>query len=107
QVDRATDHSTISVSMPASRSRNGAKKDGYIPMIHAGGSNGTAATTWGDECRTRMLVRSAAGKQSDVTCVSFSLHASPVISGAADGNGKRYYIGHMTVGNCERIRSRI
>jgi hypothetical protein len=50
-----------------------------------------------------MLVRSAAGKQSDVTRVSFSLRANPVISGAADGNDKRYYIGPMTAGNCESI----
>ena len=87
RVDRATNHSTTSVSMPVSRSRNGAGKDGYIPTIHAAGSNGTAATTWGDECLTRTLGRSNAGKQSAVTSVSFSLRASLVICHAADGNG--------------------
>src|SRR5215468_4110802 len=34
--------------------------------------------------------------------VSFSVRASPVIFGATYGNGKRYCIGPMTVGNCER-----
>src|SRR5215468_6795245 len=102
RVDHATNHSTTSVLMPVNHSRNGVGKDGYIPTIHGAGSNGIAATTWADECRPRTLVKSNAGKQSAVTWVSFSVRASPAIFGATDGKGKRYCIGPMTVGNCER-----
>jgi hypothetical protein len=101
-VDRATDRSTVSVSMPVSRSRNGAGKDGYIPPIRAAGSNGTAATAWCGECPTRTLVRSNAGKQFVVTCVSFNWLATPVICGVADGSGRRCSIGPMTAANSDR-----
>ena len=102
QVDRATDHSTTSASMPVNRSRNSAGRDGYTPTIHAAGSNGTAATTWGDECPSKTLVRSNAGKQFAVTCASFNWPASPVICGVADGSGRRYSIGPMTAANSDR-----
>jgi hypothetical protein len=107
QVDRATDHSIILVLMPVSRSRNGAGKDGYIPPIRAAGSNGTAATTWGDECSKRTLARSNVGKQFAVTCVSFNFRASPVICGVADGNGRRYSIGPTTAANSDRQHGRM
>jgi hypothetical protein len=107
RADRATTHSTTSVSKPVSRSRNGAGKDGYIRTIHAAGSNGTAAIIWGDEWLTRTLGRSNAGRQSAVTSDSFSMRASLVICHAADGNGRRSCIGPTTAGNCkETSRSR-
>jgi hypothetical protein len=95
--DRSLNYFGVDASQPLLEWRHG-----YIPTIHAAGSSGTAATTWGDERRTRILVRSAAGRRSDVTCVSFSLLASPVICGVADGNGRRCCIGHMTAGSCEK-----
>ena len=86
--------------MPASRSRSGARKDGYIPTIHEAGFNGTVDTTSDGECPRRTLVRSNAGKQSAVTFTSFSLPASPVICGVADGKDRRSCIGRTTAGNC-------
>ena len=65
-------HSTTSASKPVSRSPNGAGRDGYIRTIHAAGSNGTAATTWVDECSTKTIVRSNAGRQSADTSDSFA-----------------------------------
>ena len=54
--------STASASMPVSRSRCGARRDGSMPTIRGAGSSGTAGTTWGGDCRMRMLARSSAGK---------------------------------------------
>src|ERR1700683_3185378 len=100
RVAHPTDHSTTLVSMPVSRCRNGARRDGYTPTIHAAGSNGTAGTTWGDECPTRTLGRSDAGRQFAVMCVSFSLRASLAMSGAAGSNGRRCCTGPTTAASC-------
>jgi hypothetical protein len=105
RVAHATDHSTTLVSMPVSRCRNGAGRDGYTPTIHVAGSNGTAGTTWGDECPTRTLGRSNAGRQSAVMCVSFSLRASLAMSGAAGGNDRRCCTGPTTAGSCEKVEN--
>ena len=62
---------------------------------------------WGDECPTKTLGRSNAGKQSAVTSDSFSLRANLEICHAADGNVRRSCIGPTTAGNCkETSRSR-
>jgi hypothetical protein len=58
--DRSLNYFGVDASQPLSEWR----WKGWIrpPPIHAAGSNGTAAATWGAECPTRTLARSNAGK---------------------------------------------
>jgi hypothetical protein len=70
-----------------------------------GCSNGTAGTTWGDECPTRTLGRSNAGRQSAVMCVSFSLRASLAMSGVAGANGRRCCTGRTMAASCEKAEN--
>ena len=91
-----------SVSPPASRSRSGGRRGGYIQRIRAAGFNGTAATTRGDVCRTRMPAKSSDGRPCSGTCVNFSATASQAMSAAASASARPYSTGLMTVASSRR-----
>ena len=79
--DKSLNYFGVDASQPLSEWR----RKGWIHRDDPRGWFQWYCRTHGDECPTRTLGRSNAGKQSAVTCVSFSLRASPVICGVADG----------------------
>jgi hypothetical protein len=97
--DKSLNYFGVDASQPLSEWR----RKGWIHPDDPRGWFQWYCRSWGDECRTRTLARSNAGRQSAVMCVSCSLRASLAMSGAAGGNGRRCCTGHMTVVSCENF----
>ena len=79
----------------------GARRVGFTPPIHAGGSSGIAATIWAGGCRKRMPGRSDDGRPFAATWRRSDATASPAIRPAARDSGKHCCIGPMTAGKSE------
>ena len=86
--------------MPASPNQCGARRVGFTPPIHAGGSSGIAAIMWAG-CRKKMPGRSHDGRPFAATRRRSDAIASPAIRPAARDSGKHCCIGPMTAGKSE------
>ena len=94
----ATARSTISASMPASRCRSGATRDGSTRTTRAAGSNGIAATTWAAGCGRRPPADQAMEGDAPARSRRSSGIASRAICFAGRDSDRRCCIGHMTAG---------
>jgi hypothetical protein len=79
--------------------RFGARRAGFIPMIPAAGSSGTAAITLVAGCRRRTTGRSGGGAPCADTSRSSNRIAPRVTSFVARANARRSFNGPMTVGS--------
>src|SRR4051812_42852962 len=94
--------STISASMRASRSPNGAARAGYTRTIRAAGFNGTAAITWAAATRTTRG-RSGAGRPFAATSGRSRRIARRAISPADGASARRCCTGPTTAARSERL----
>src|SRR4029079_12668575 len=102
---RATAPSTILAWMPVNHCQCGARRVGFIPKIHADGSNGIAAITWAGECQKRMRDRSGAGTLCAATWPKSNATATTVIKPAESARGRRSYTGPMTAERSEDLKA--
>ena len=80
---------------------SGARRDGSIQMIRAGGSNGIAVITWVAECSTKTGDKSVGGRRCADTWSKSSGTASHVISPAGPDSARPCSTGPTTGGDFE------
>jgi hypothetical protein len=85
-----------SASMPASRSRSGAIRGGFIPTTRAAGSSGIVVITWVAVCPTRIAGRLSDGRRCSAMSARSSGTASPAISCVANVSDRRCCTGPTT-----------